>query len=151
MIRYSGPGVSRHCSQTLLYDTREKIFSTRTAHAVCVCARVRAALNPTSFERVKRSGVNTFELEKSYEPLLFRSFSLRGWHGKTGEKRLRPSHYRYRNENIDRTSEVQAFTSENPRVVRVINHRFDRPSPSRSPVLFHCVTRKCLTGRSVGE
>lgn len=72
-------------------------------------------------------------------------------HGRTGQKRLRRSHYRYRNENIDRTSEVQAFTSENPRVVRVINHQLDRPSSFPSRVLFHHVTEKCLTSRSVGE
>lgn len=53
---------------------------------------------------------------------------------------------RHRNENIDRTSEVQAFTSENPGAVRVINHRLsplDLPSlpavplpPTRGPSLF---------------
>lgn len=45
---------------------------------------------------------------------------------------------RYRNENIDRTSEVQAFTSENPGAVRVINHQprsISRP-PSASSLSF---------------
>lgn len=43
----------------------------------------------------------------------------------------------HRNENIDRTSEVQAFTSENPGAVRVINHQLsplDLLSPPSIPL-----------------